>query len=352
MKKEQILFNEYIDWLNSYNSAFTTTSDNYPKLTYRKMANMERKQLIYRNIRARLLNIVLKLFKWKTPDTIDARTIEQGLILRGAACLYRDTLGTFMLPCNATNRLNIYGNPLTVRVYGWNGYNKNVKIKYLADIPSNMIDNQDEEADSEGIYLRDNDLTYPYINYILEYAYKLADKIVALEIATQRLKNPFIYVIRDINLKDTLEQLTNKIEANEDLIIRLKNDKMQEADESIKPIANNANPNIIMAIKDSINFDFNMFLETVGINTNPSPDKSQVVLTPELESNNSLIDIEKDVRYLNRVKFCEEAKKILNVDISVELNVHEAAQEIDKAKNEVGIENDTKQPKKISKKTE
>ena len=90
-------------------------------------------------------------------------------------------------------------------------------------------------------------------------------------------------------------------------------------------------------------FDFDMFLETIGINTNPTPDKSQYVSEIEVGSNNSLIDLERDVRFLNRKKFCEDAKRI-GITMSVEVNIDEMKQQADqfmKEVNNVGQEQTT-----------
>ena len=342
----KMYFNEYIDYLNEYNANYSLDGQTYPKLNYIKIQKKARKNLVYRNIRTRLINIALVMFKWGTPPSIDERQIELGFILRGCMCLFTGSLGNLMLPCIATNRLNVYGNPTSVRVYGWNGFNKKVNIKYLADIPTNYEGEEEKKSNFTGVFVRDNPLAYPYIYYINQYAYSLADKIIALEIATQRLKNPFHYIVSDRALKDTIEALSEKIEDNEDVIIQVKGKtNLDEIDKSIKLVDNKLNANNIKEIRNNINFDFNMFLETLGINTNPSPDKSQVVLTPELESNNDLIDLEQDVRFKLRKKFCEDAKKILNIDIKVEKNLVALKKEIENVKGGLIGEPSDKQKK-------
>ena len=331
--KEKMNFCEYIDFLNSYNSQYTQNGSTYPNLTYDKIRKKEYKKLVYTNVKVKLTNIVIKMFKWKTIDTIDPRLIELGYLMRGAVCCYTGTKGTYLLPCIANNRYNIYGNPVQVRVYGWNGFNEAVDVIYKGDIPDNLV-TEAPKTDFKGVYGRDNDLAYPYINYVLEYAHKLTDKIVALEIATQRIKNPFYFVIDDINLKDSVNKLVEKIEDNEDVIIRVKNKSLKSVDESIKLIQNNMHPEILTHIKDAINFDFNMFLETIGINTNPSPDKSQVVLNSEINSNNELVNLEQDIRFLNRQNFCKDVKDLIGIDISVEKNI-DLQKEIENVRKEL-----------------
>ena len=70
MKNNQnaIPFNEYIDLLNSYNNDITLNGDTYPKTNLTKLEKQKRKELIYNNLKARLINLLCRLYKWKLPD--------------------------------------------------------------------------------------------------------------------------------------------------------------------------------------------------------------------------------------------------------------------------------------------
>lgn len=293
-----------------------------------QMADTDRmKELIYENTYNRLVNIILKMYKWTLPDTLSARAIEMGFLYRGNVCIFKDGEigGIYALPCIPQNTYNIYGDPTQVNVFGMNGYTKLVNIEYLDNIPALVTEGVVSETAAIGVFARDNDLSYPYIRYVEEYAAKIADKVLALNIATQKLKSPFRYAISEIDLKDTVQAMISKIQSNDDTVILVKGNKLEDRKitDIIQPLESKIEPSVIDAIKNSIVFDFNMFLETIGLNTNPSPDKSQVVLTPELDSNNSVIDIESDVRFINRQNLCDVAKKVLGIEISVEKNVDE-----------------------------
>lgn len=345
--KQTMPFYDWIDTLNNANSDITQWGQSYPNTTFREIEEEEFQALVYRNWYNRLFNIVMKLFKWKLPDTMNERALEMGYITRGQVCVYKSALGEFALPCIANNRYNLYGDPTQANVFGFNGYQETVEIRYKTDIPSNKIDGENDDLKSYGVYSRDNDLTYPYIYYIKEYAYKLADKNIALYNATQRLKCPLIYTVSEAEMKDNVKDLGEKIKKNQLVIIRVKPSKISNsATDIVEDKTPQVNPSVIQAIKDSILFDFNTFLEIVGINTNPSPDKSQVVLTPELESNNSLLDLEQDIRFLNRKKLCDDVKSILGIEMSVEKNLAEVNKEINKVKGEFGNEDTTRKSEK------
>ena len=361
-KSEKIMFNEYLDQIDSFNSNYTINGSTFLGLglSYRKLSNRRRNQLIYKNVKSRLFNLLIKMYKWECPDSISPRTIEIGFAIFGAMCLFTSPVGDYMLPALPKNRLNVNGDPRQVNVFGWNGKQETVNIEYGTPIDFGITENDilAEEPFSnngfKGIYCRDNDLTFPYINYIEQYAYSIADKVRALEIASQRLKSPFITVVKDKSLQDTFEKFIEMIENNEDLIVKIKSGKMENIKETIEFLQIAMNQAVNQALKDSILFDFNQFLETIGINTNPSPDKTQVVLTTELNSNNSLIDLEQDVRFNNREDLCKKAKTILGIDISVKKNTDELKEEIantqkalagDEGGSDVNIESKSKESK-------
>ena len=325
------------EWIEALNPGIEGNIIDYSDTYFKKLTNKAFKELVYRNTFNRLANITMKTFKWTVPETLNARVIEAGLLYRGWLCLYdKPGIGKLCLPCTPTNVWTVYGEPTQVNVYGYNGYTEWVTIDqpFETPLPIGMI-KSNTPTTCHGIVMRDNDRAYPYINYIKEYAYKISDKIIALHIATQRLKSPFQYVVDEKELKDTIEKLVEKIESNDDVIIRLKASKVgTNKEDSVQLIANTMKPEIIKAIKESILFDFDMFLETIGINTNPTPDKTQYVNDGEIDSNNNAIKLSQDVRLDNRKKFCKDAKT-LGVKISVKFNQEEMAQEIDKFKKEV-----------------
>lgn len=335
MADNRMPFFDWVKQVNTANSGITTIPTSYPLETEIEKIKKQFKDTCYRNMYVRLFNIALKLFKWKVPDSIDPRIIEIGYLQRGQICVFRNEQGEFALPCIPMNLYNIYANPTQVQVIGWNGYVRNIFIKYKTDIPAGEILEIPSDQQGEGVYSRDNDLAYPYINYIEEYAWKLTDKIVALNIAAQRLKCPMTFAVNEAEMRDSVKKIAQKIESNDDVIIVVKSSKVVEMDNILKMEPNNMKPEILQSMKDAILFDFNMFLETMGINTNPSPDKSQVVLTPELNSNNNLIDLEFKIRMDNRKKLCEDVKSLLGIEMSVEDNREEAMQMAEKFKQGV-----------------
>ena len=297
--------------------------------------------LVKRNTRDRLINIILRMYKWTLPETLNERIIEYGFLERGWVTVFKDPLGIFALPCIPNNMYNIYGEPTQVQAMGYNGWNELVDIKYFTEYPqvtgfSNLI----TPTERYGVVARDNYANKKYIDYVEEFTEILTNNRLAIMVATETLKQPHITLIPKKALKKTAQQLIRGIHENKRQIIVVDEDIKQIAGQSMKDLIHDVdmsgNIEAPKKLMEVYNANFNIFLELLGINTNPSPDKSEVVLTPEINSNNSLIDLEQDVRFLNRKKLCEDAKKVLGIDISVEKNIDETNKLINEMRYNAG----------------
>ena len=346
MSKAKLLTNIQTDKNN--NNLKLTMNANYIPYEIDKTEKEwdEFKKLVYKNIRARLINIILRMYKWKLPDTMNERIIEYGFLERGWICIFKDPMGIFALPAIPKNMYNIYGEPTQVQAMGYNGWNEVVDIKYFANYPEVQGMQFIKAIDGRyGVTVRDNYANKLYIDYVDEFAKVLTDNRMAIMIATDTLKQPHITVVPKRALKKTAQKVIRAIQENKRQIIvvdeDVKSDNMSMRD-IINDIDLSGNVEAPKKLVEIYNANFNLFLETIGINTNPSPDKSQVVLNAELYSNNSLIDLEQDVRFLQRKKLCEEAKKILGVDIDVEKNIQEMKELIDNMRMKGAEEDESK----------
>lgn len=295
----------------------------------------EFKALTERNIQSILENIILRMFKWTLPDGIDERMLEYGFLSRGWACVFRDKeygeLGLPAMPCF----FNLNGNPTYANVYGFGGFYKAVACKYYKDDKLKSIVNVDEiQANSvDGVIARDNDYGINntpkrYIEIVKEYTYILSDLKIGMLNSAQRLKQPFIVAVKKRALKKSANAIINSIKNNKPTIILL-DDKITETKsvrdyiEFIDLKGDSESPKKLQELYEN---QFNLFLSTIGINTNPSPDKTQYVNSPEINSNNEFLQIASDVRFHNRKKLCERAKEVLNIEMNVEINKDEDKQ--------------------------
>lgn len=296
------------------------------------------KNLIRKNTRATLTNIVLRLYKWKLPEYLNERIIEWGYLDKGQVTIFKDPVyGILGLPSIENGTYNIYGEPLFTQVMGYNGWNETVKIQYFNDTPNLGITMPDMSNGRYGVVSYDNYARKRYMDYIDEFTDILTDNRIALYVATNRLKDPFILAVYDKAVQKNMQKLVSKIKNNDSQVLVVKEDiktlnggKLSDMIEKVDLQGNVESPKKLLEV---YNANINTFLELIGINANPDPDKTQYVNDSQVNTNNSLIDLEQDVRFLNRQKLCEDVKKILGIEMSVEKNIVETTKNIQALRN-------------------
>ena len=286
--------------------------------------------LVRRNMVAKLRNIILKMYKWKLPEGMDERYIEKGFLERGWITVFKSPLGNFALPSFPNNMYNIYEQPTQMQVLGYNGWTEVVNIKYFKEYPqSPNIKMIPAKEGYVGVCERDNWDEHIYMDDVMEYAFILADNIISLYVASNRLKDPYILAIYDKSMGKNAKKLVSNIKNNNPDILVVKEDSKSLNNTNIKDMIEKVdlqgNPESCKKLTEVYNFNINRFLETIGINVNPDPDKTQYVNDSQVNTNNSLIDIENDVRFLPRQELCRKAKELLGIEMSVEKNVVEVS---------------------------
>lgn len=307
--------NEYIDKLNNdvtFSSFYNSHNYLYDGNKNKLKSNFK-KIIEYENIFNKLLNITLNIFKWDFGENeynFSERMIEIGFITNNGVCCFVDD-GVFILPARPVNTLNRYGEPQQVMVNGFN-YHRQIEILNTYDSTKEYLLEK-----NIGVYQRELYTNYALINYVLSYAEKISDKMRALDVLTQKLKNPFITKCSKEEEK-TIRKALSMLFDNDDTI--LITDNISNLDNSTQLLNTNIHPDLIKAMKESILFDYNNFLEVVGINTDPNPDKLERKLVDEVNANNDLISLQLNTRYKARKNFCKNIKKYFDIDIKVEIN--------------------------------
>lgn len=332
-KKSEKLVNEKMQEKNNKPLNLTLNSKSFPTgETFEDKEWKDFKFLVERNIKARLENIVLKMYRWTLPDELNARVIEYGFLYKGWVSIFKDPdyghLSLGALP----SFYNVYGQPTIAMVYGFNDYVKPVKINYNRpiELPATVDGWGYENTDRFGVIARDNDYGREnnpklYIDYINEYTKTLTDLKLGMIVSSQRLKNPFVIAVKKKALGKTVNKFVKSIKNNEISVLML--DEKITQDSSVRDLIDvidlKSDPESPKKLAELWENQFDSFLTTIGINSNPSPDKTQYVNNQELGTNNNVIDIARDVRFDNRQELCDLAKKVLDLDLSVEINVEE-----------------------------
>lgn len=261
----------------------------------------------FENWYRKLVNMSMSVYRWNDlPETCDKWIIEYALLMYGKVCIAKDnTYGIVSLPCQETNRYNLYGYSDSIIAYGFNGFNQ----EYKCYMPGT------DNTDAQAIMMYDNPSRYPYNFYLLSTAERLSDNIRAIDVALNKLKNPYWISCNQTQL-DSVKKTLSDISDNDNAVITSKS--LSPNDFQILPTA--SNPNILDGMWDNFNNTYDLFKEIIGINNNHQKDKKERLITDEVNSNNFITDMFLDIRLQQRKDFCDIVNSLFGTNISVELS--------------------------------
>lgn len=128
------------------------------------------------------------------PEFIDISYVNKILVNRGAIAFFKDEiLGVLALPFKILGKLDVYGRPLKIQVYGRNGYRKTLNI-------------------GEFVIMYDNNGKYPIFLDILQYAERISLDTRTGDINIQHQKTPRIWKTTQDKVK-TINDLVNNVDA-------------------------------------------------------------------------------------------------------------------------------------------
>lgn len=270
----------------------------------------------YRNIYQRFKNLALNLFEWEGfPDNkgvgVDTEYLEETLHENGLMAFVDDEkLGFIVLKANGTNQ-NIYGKATDYILTGVN-YNKRYNIDDI-------------------VLIKNNKLLTSTFDVLREYAEKITDVQLTIDILINSHKSPYI-LIGDRKTILSLKTAFKKIKNNEPLIIV---DNGLNID-NLKTILTET-PYIIDKLSDYKNTLYNEVMAFLGID-NMGVDKKERVIVDEVNANNDFINQNIDIMLSSRKKAAIEISKKTGYNITVKLK-NEKVRSIYESKN-IGVLDD------------
>lgn len=345
--------------LNKKDSEITRYTNTYPKTTVQDIADAQWKQLVERNIEKNLINILFKRVRYNNlPDTIFAETIEKGFYDWNGVSIFKDEDGIWGLGAIPYGQRHPKtGKPLLCNAMGYNGFQQLIEVKYPFKTSANftftdiLLGVMGKKKPVYGVYVEENWAELSYKDLVKQYTRQLTDKILAIEIASNKLKDPFILGTSNLAARKNAYKIEEAVINNKSNFVVIKSDNPEIGDlisvkDMFELVEFKGNPESVKTLLQVYDNIFNRFLQTVGINANPSPDKTQYVSEIENSSNNGIIDIEQDIWFDTRKELCDNANKILGLNISVEKNIDEMATLVknNMASDYMGKENENERP--------
>lgn len=240
----------------------------------------------YMNALARLVERALARYDFEgLPDTVNDRVLKMSLLFHGSVCFFEKNGSVLALPATPNSNLNLYGDYKSCFVYGRNGFNETIPLFIQGADESKDIKrgfmtlNQNEKP--RGVYVRENKLTYPFINYAMTYAEKIADTMRTIDVTRANIKRPFVITAEE-QLVPTVKKFFEDRDDNVNYIV---SSGVFPADKiNILPIETNAEA--MKCATDLIEWYFNDFDNLCLKNSNSNPDKKERLLVDEVNANN------------------------------------------------------------------
>ena len=219
------------------------------------------------------------------PDTCNKRVVKMSLLFHGSVCFFEKDGSILALPAAPNSNLNLYGDYKSCFVYGRNGYNETVPL-YIPGADDSKAVKQgfmtlNMKEKPRGVFVKENKLMYPFINYCIDYAEKIADTMRIIDVVRTNMKHPFIITAEE-QIVPTVKKFFQEKNENVEYII---NSGVFPVDKlAIMPIE--TNDAAIKTATELVEWYFNDFDNICKKNSLTHSDKKERENVPEINANN------------------------------------------------------------------
>lgn len=297
-----------------------TYTDELIKGTYKQRAKAKNKKE-YDNVRIRLMLMRMKMGEWTgdIPETCNIDFLE--LCLLGGMGQFRKIGNSIVnLVTTPNGNLNMYGYPVALWGNTLNGKYNKVGLNYIPGGENlfPMMETGTNAVDS--VLVKDNYFAYPFMHYIDMYAERIADVQRSIDVIANMLKSPSIVTCSEEDAKK-IKSVLEKIDENCPWIVGINAAPYN----SMNVLETGAKPEILSELKEYKDELENEYASLCGINSNPSVDKKERLIVPEVNANNNMIDLYVKSAVEERQKACEYIKDFwgINIEYNLRYNTEE-----------------------------
>lgn len=242
------------------------------------------------------INLAIKRFKWDNlPEGLTSDILEEMIITYGQLGAFKDKSLIKILPAHASSKMNVYNQPLTYMLYGFNGETHNISAKEMVRLRNNPLGTADKE--NLMIFARrlDNIEQTQEVNLFQQCIPKLIttnrDGLLTAKNIIKKLKEfSFVILAREKGINNQIRQ--------DDVI-------------------DTSSPYLLDKLSDYDNYMVNKVMTYLGIN-NANIDKKERLISDEVNANNDQILSILDMYYECRQEFCDLVNEKFGTNITVE----------------------------------
>lgn len=306
-------------WL--FNNLISSIWIDNKSMTSKRLAAYKN-QTEFLNVYAMLVNEALDRYKFNNlPDTVNERVLIESLLWYGAVGFFVKSGNILALPGMPTASFTLYGDPTEMIVYGRNGYTETIKLYIPNGDDSKLVRssiNGTAPEEGTGVWVRENKMVFPFINYCIEYADKIADTLRTLDTTRMNIKRPYV-VVAEESIMNSVKSFFNKRDSNEEYIV---SSGVFPADK-INLLPFDTNPENLRDCTMLVEWYLNQFRQLEGMKAPSTVDKKAQVSVPELNRDEDVSDskTESVTEYIQKQLDFVNAK--LGCNITVESNFDE-----------------------------
>lgn len=261
-------------WFENYFDIWTRGLTGATKpLTNRKLATFKN-NIMFQNTFARLLQDALHRYYIEgLPESCSERVVLQSLLWYGSVVFFEKNGGLIALPGIPTGQaFNVYGDPAEAWVFSAVGqYNQPVKLYLPGSDENAFLKNTiagKAGSDYKGVYVRENELRYPFVNHVIFFADAISDSMRTLDVCRQNIKQPFIIACEE-SVVNSVKEFFKHRDNNENYIV---DTGVFPADKiSLLPFDTNADN--LKNATELVDWYENKFRELCGVKNNGQIDK-------------------------------------------------------------------------------
>lgn len=289
--------------------------------TSKKIAQYKNKTE-FMNVYAMLVNEALGRYKFENlPDTVNERVVLESLLWYGSVGFFIKSGNILALPGMPSEAYTLYGDPTKMIVYGRNGFTDTINLYVPNGDDSALVrssTNGTAPKEGTGVWVRENRMVFPFINYCIEYADKIADTLRTLDTTRMNIKRPYVVVAEEAII-NSVKSFFNKRDANEEYII---SSGVFPADK-INLLPFDTNPENLRDCTMLVEWYMNQFRQLEGMKAPSTVDKKAQVSVPELNRDEDVSDSKTE----NVTEYIQQQLDFLNeklgCNITVESNFDE-----------------------------
>lgn len=306
------------------------------KRTQRQLAKWQN-EVALQNIFSRLVERALSRYDIEGyPETVNGRVLRMSLLFHGSVGFFEREGNVLALPALPNANVTLYGDFKSMWVYGRNGFNEEIPIYVPGGADSKLVNegvgSVNLGKNPRGVWIRENMQAYPFINYCIEYAEKIADAYRVLDINRHHLKIPYIIVAEE-QVIPTVKAAMDALDDNVNYIV---SSGIFPVDK-VNVIDTPTGPDTLKATTDLIEWYYNDFDRLCGKNSNSNPDKAERLLVDEVNANNESTESDK----ANFLDYLQEQLDFVNEMMGTAMRVVELKGDDENDDDVSGLDSDT-----------